>query len=469
MALSARHYARLGAVQYLYAWKAQNDSIHSPDDQFLIDSGVLKQADLVYFQKLLNAIPRKISEIDSILTQAMDRGIDVVDPVELAILRLGTYELIAEPDVPPEVVTDECIELSREFGNPDSYKFINGTLDKIAFGDGALLKSRPDKKKQSISGQEFTLIEKYFSNRASNGAGVVTGIGDDCAVVDIPAGKQLLLSTDTLLVNIHFRSNTIPEDVGYKALAVSLSDLAAMGATPAYATLNLSIPEYDSQWLEQFSAGFFEVASMFGVSLIGGDTVRGPLAISVTVYGLANKGESTLRSGARDGDGIFVTGTLGDAALGYLHSRLNLDLQLADSEYLEQRLNRPTPRVNAGMALQTLASAAIDISDGLLADLSHLLKASGVGATIELQTIPISPVYRKVLNDVGWDLALTYGDDYELCFTIPQESEIDFGELAIKAGVPVKRIGTVLEQLGLVVVNASGEEYHAKQLGYSHF
>ena len=469
MAVSARHYARLGAVQFLYYWGVQKASLSASDEQCLIDAEVLKHGDLAYFQKLLNSIPSKIPEIDSILSTVIHRKIDTVGPVELAILRLGVYEMLSEPDIPLKVVTNECIELSREFGNPDSYKFINGTLDKLAFGEQAPLKHRSDLPKDAPSIGEFNLIERFFSRDLANSADIVAGVGDDCAVIEVPSGKQLLISTDTLLEDIHFPANTEPDNIGYKSLAVSLSDLAAMGARPAYATLNLSMPEYDEKWLEKFSSGFYELASKYRVALIGGDTVQGPLCISVTVYGLTDSGESLMRSGACVGDGIYVTGTLGDAALGLMNARVGLKVSSRDARYLQDKLERPQPRIDAGEALRKHATSAIDISDGLVADLSHILKASNVGATIDLESIPTSNVYRNLMPKIGWDHALAHGDDYELCFTLSQEVAMMHAELKFETGVPISRIGTVVKQPGLVIKNSSGEIYQSKTPGYSHF
>ncbi len=466
MTVSARHYARLGAVQYLYSWSLEKQSIDRVDEQVLIDANVLTQGDLAYFQKLMRSIPPRVSQIDELITQVINRRIDVIDPVELAILRLGVYELIYEYDVPLKVITNECIELSREFGNPASYKFINGTLDKIAFGKKAPLQSALGKKYKSSNRSEFELIESYFANRQQQVESVVTGIGDDCAVVDIPAGQQLLITTDTLLESVHFPAGTNARNVGHKALAVSLSDLAAKGAQPVYATLNLSLPTYDKLWLAQFSRGLFDLSDRFDVALIGGDTVCGPLAISMTAFGLATANPCPLRSGACPGDGIYVTGTLGDAALGLVASRLGHSLDAKETEYIEQRLERPEPRLDAGRAVARLASSSIDISDGLIGDLSHILDASGVGASLELDRIPLSPVYQKLLADVGWDFALTHGDDYEICFTASDELPAKVIE---SAQVPISRIGTVKESQGIEIKKPDGRLYQIEVPGYSHF
>ena len=465
MTVSARHYARLGAVQYLYSWSVQNQS-DRVDDQFLIDSNVLLQGDLAYFQKLLRSIVPRVAEIDKCISSAISRKIDAIDPVELAILRLGVYELLFEYDVPLKVITNECIELTREFGNAVSYKFINATLDQLAFGEDLRLRFISGRQYKASDSGEFELIDSYFANRQPADASVLTGIGDDCAIVDIPADQQLLVTTDTLVENVHFLANTHARDVGHKALAVSLSDLAAKGARPIYATLNLSLPDYDKLWLAQFSRGLFDLATRYSVALIGGDTVRGPLSISITAFGVAGAGESPLRSGARPGDGIYITGTLGDAALGLVASRLGQLLDEHDSEHVQKRLDRPDPRVAAGQAIAPIATSSIDLSDGLIADLTHILDASGVGATIELEQIPLSPVYEKLVEKIGWDYALAWGDDYELCFTASSDLP---AEVIEKAQVPLHRIGTINEQKGIQIRKSDGKKYVIEATGYVHF
>ena len=469
MKVSARHFARLGAVQYLYAWMFQQQSMSDSENQILLDAEILLHGDLKYLQKLLGAIPSRIPEIDSVLSGAIDRKIETIDPVELSILRLGVYELMSEPDVPPKVVADECIRLAKEFGNPGSYKFINGTLDKLAFRDGVQSQTNHRKSSPGSTRREFELIDRYFTRTSSHFENVVTGVGDDSAVVRIPDGKQVVVSTDTLLEGVHFPVGTAPEHIGYKSLAVGLSDLAAMGAQPAFAVLNLSMPRVVDEWMGKFSAGFFELADQFGVALVGGDTVRGPLGVTVTVFGHADPGACMLRSGAKPGDQIYITGTLGDAALGLMIAGDELESSDADAQFLAQRLNRPSPRVEAARVLRPYATSAIDISDGLLADLGHILDRSEVGAQIELERIPISNAYRKVLSDIGWDPALSHGDDYELCITIPGDCDFDLVAVAKDSQVPIRRIGHITEQRGLDVRDSSQERYEVEQTGFSHF
>ena len=469
MSISARHYARLGAVQYLYTWEAQQESGGNVDEPTMIDSNVLVQGDLHYLQKLLTSIPPRIPEIDSILASVINRNIQSVDRVGLAILRLGTYELIADPDIPPKVVVDECIQLSREFGNPDSYRFINGTLHNLAFNDKSFLMSTSPTSKSKKSDREFSLIKRYFKQNESDVDGLTLGIGDDCAVVDIPPGKQLLISTDTFSEGVHFPAGTDAESIGFKSLAASLSDLAAMGAFPAFATLNLSIPKYDDRWLKDFSNGFFKLAKEYRVNLIGGDTTAGPLNVGVTVYGLANSAEWVPRTGAQPGDYVCVTGNLGDAALGLVNRRLGLQISSLEANHLKQKLERPKPQITAGQIIRKFASAVIDISDGLIADLSHILEASGVSATIELEKIPISNTYRKLLSTVGWDYALSHGDDYELCFTVPADRLKEVASDLSKQRIHCSQVGTIKEGKGLRVLHSTGKDYEIKRKGFTHF
>lgn len=312
---------------------------------------------------------------------------------------------------------------------------------------------------------EFDLIRKYFT-RPSTRQDVVLGVGDDAALLRVPAGQELVVCVDTLVAGVHFPVDTPAEAVGYKSLAVNLSDLAAMGATPAWATLALTLPEADEAWVEDFSAGFHRLASRFAVDLVGGDTTRGPLSVTVQVMGLVPRGQALRRAGARVGEGIYVTGTLGDAALGLRHwaERGQGD---AHRDRLVERLTHPDPRIEAGLALRGQARCAIDISDGLLADLGHVLEASGVGATLQLSEVPLSEAFRAVCGDTpDWSLALAGGDDYELLFTLPEGVA---GLLRTCVPTAFMRIGTIDAEPGLRVLDADGRPYSLPKPGYQHF
>jgi thiamine-monophosphate kinase len=309
---------------------------------------------------------------------------------------------------------------------------------------------------------EFDIIARYFTPASVGRDDVLVGVGDDGAVLEVPAGLVLVVSTDTLVRDVHFSDDYSPGDIGYKALAVNLSDLAAMAAQPAWATLALTLPRADEGWIADFARGFFDLAEAHGMALVGGDLTRGPLTITVCVYGFAPTGLSLRRSGACPGDEIFVTGTLGDAAL------CLADLPSPHRAYLETRLRRPTPRVAEGLSLRGLASAGIDLSDGLAADLGHLLIQSGCGATVYLERLPLSPALRAVDDpDRRRALALAGGDDYELCFTVPPSLRPMLESQW--RGAPMTSIGRIEARPGLRWICADGSAYHPPREGYRHF
>lgn len=303
---------------------------------------------------------------------------------------------------------------------------------------------------------EFELIRRFFL-RQDQPHDVVTGIGDDGAVLRPSPGKELVTVVDTLVAGTHFPESIDPADIGYRAVAVNLSDIAAMGARPRWMTLALTLTEADPAWLEHFASGLHEAARESGVALVGGDTTRGQqVVVSVQVSGEVDTGAAVLRSGAEPGDTIFVTGTLGDAAAGLVQ----LDADNPDG-YLVSRFLRPTARVDAGLALAGVAHAAIDVSDGLIADLDKMLEASGVGAEVDVERIPLSPA---ILDCVGRERALEYamggGDDYELCFTLPRSR--------LPEGLTSTAIGRITESGGLQCL-ADGELVTFDASGYRHF
>ena len=291
------------------------------------------------------------------------------------------------------------------------------------------------------------------------------GIGDDCALLTIEAGMQLAVSIDTLVENIHFFAGVAPDTLGYKCLAVSLSDLAAIGAEPRYATLALTLPKVDNNWLKHFSHGLFEIADRYHVDLIGGDTTRGPLSITVQAHGVVPQGQGLLRSGAQVGDLIYVTGFIGEAGLA-LKSCLD-DVLCSETALL--RLNKPEPRVEAGLALRNLATACIDVSDGLAADLSHILQASQVGAVIDICRLPLSESVREFQQQTNlFDFALTAGDDYELCFTIATSRAKEIEELSKHWEFQCSCIGQIDHSNKLTVLN-NGQQIEVANNGYQHF
>lgn len=313
---------------------------------------------------------------------------------------------------------------------------------------------------------EFSLID-LIKQRVKARSDVVLGIGDDAALLSVPNDHYLVVSTDTLNTGVHFPEETAPEDIGYKALAVNLSDLAAMGATPAWASLAISLPDTDVEWLEKFLDGFFELADEHSVQLIGGDTTQGPLSITVTVHGFVPKDQAMRRDEARPGDEIWVTGSIGDAAAGLSQWRAK-GLQSAKLRY---RLDRPTPRINVGIALRGIANAAIDISDGLLADLMHILRASKVGAEIEVCRVPMSkPLLDHFPDDhERYRLQLSGGDDYELCFTAPAHQSLAIEQALAECDVIGAVIGHIVEGSELKCYDERGELFEPQQKGFEHF
>jgi len=317
---------------------------------------------------------------------------------------------------------------------------------------------------------EFSIIEHYFS-RVSSRADVLLGVGDDAALLQVPQGMQLAASVDTLIAGRHFPAATDPEAIGYKALAVNLSDMAAMGAKPAWVTLALALPEADERFIEDFARGFFSLAQQYDVELVGGDTVRGPLACTVQAHGFVPIDAALLRSGAQPGDRIYVTGTLGDAGAGL---QLKQGVQCGNAEAavtLTRRLEYPQPRVAEGILLRGIASSAIDISDGLSADLGHILDASGCGAELQLDAIPCSEALRQCVADdtERLRLALSAGDDYELCFTVPPQKVAELERVAAGWTCGVSRIGCIIEGAGIKLTGAGSDALQADIPGFDHF
>ncbi|MDH5183620.1 MAG: thiamine-phosphate kinase [Gammaproteobacteria bacterium] len=316
---------------------------------------------------------------------------------------------------------------------------------------------------------EFELIRDYFQRQSLQRADVHMGIGDDGAVVSVPVDKQLVLVMDTMVAGIHFPLQTSAYDLGWKSLAVNLSDLAAMGAEPAWLTLALTLPHSDAEWVKTFSLGLFALASAYNIQLIGGDTTRGPLSITVQAHGLVEKGGALLRSGAEVGDLIYVSGFPGEAALGLILLQSNLQHH-PSYEHLLARLNRPEPRLGLGRSLHDIASACIDISDGLLADLQHILDASGVGAEVLIDGLPLSEDYRAAVDDKQlYRAALSGGDDYELLFTVPKTKQAEIDKIAEDSKCLLTCIGEITEGNTIRCLDAQGNEYTPEHLGFEHF
>lgn len=319
---------------------------------------------------------------------------------------------------------------------------------------------------------EFDLIARHFT-RATPGA--VLGVGDDCALLAPTPGMQLAVSSDMLLEGRHFSPQDGPAGLGHKSLAVNLSDLAAMGATPRWATLAIALPQQDDAWLAAFARGFFRMADQHGIELVGGDTTRGTLTISITVIGEVPPGQALRRDGAQPGDDVWVSGALGSAALALAYRQGRLFMEQVDAARVLPALYLPTPRVELGIALRRIASAAIDISDGLLGDLGHILErsqagAAPIGARLEFAALPTLPVAQAYLHEkVARDCVLAGGDDYELCFTAPAGKRDAVAAAAQSAGVAVTRIGRITAAPGLTVIDADGQSLILDKTGYDHF
>ncbi len=313
---------------------------------------------------------------------------------------------------------------------------------------------------------EFGLIERFFAGQPLINACSRLGIGDDCALIEVPDGCELAVTTDTMVENVHFISGTDPEWLGHKLLAVNLSDLASMGAQPIAATLALTLPAVDAVWLEAFSSGFMRLARKYSVDLIGGDTTSGALVLTVQAMGLVSEGAALRRATAQVGDLIYVTGELGDAGLGL---KVTQGLCIDDPTSVLQRLHRPEPRVAAGLVLRDIASACIDVSDGLASDLGHILRASGVGASIDWDSLPFSPAVLDYIARTGdWQMPLTAGDDYELCFCIPPEREAMLTERLQELHCTCRKIGSIEASPGLRVRKA-GRDVQITAQGFEHF
>jgi thiamine-monophosphate kinase len=313
---------------------------------------------------------------------------------------------------------------------------------------------------------EFDLIAKYFTRTSSRGD-VLLGVGDDAAVLQVPANRRLVAAVDTIVEGVHFPVGTDAAAIGHRVLAVNLSDMAAMGAEPAWITLSLSLPSGDAHWLEGFSSGLYALADRFHVALVGGDTVRGPLSMTIQVMGLVEVDCWLTRSGAKPGDAIFVSGIPGEAAAGLAVLQRSLSNSSA-SEQLVQRFLWPEPRVSLGRVIRTLASAAIDVSDGVIADLNHICTLSGCGAQIELESLPQSPAMQALFDVNECErLSLSGGDDYELLFTVANER---MGEVtaALAAGVRCTQIGRMVEGSG-VTCHRAGQPVTVIARGYDHF
>lgn len=315
---------------------------------------------------------------------------------------------------------------------------------------------------------EFELISTYF-NRVVKVKKAKLGIGDDCALLKINPNMELAISTDMLVEGQHFFKKTGPEALGHKCLAVNLSDLAAMGARPIAFTLALALPEANSQWLKKFSDGLLKLANEQNCELIGGDTTKGPLTISITIFGEIQSGQALKRSQAQINDDIWISGTIGNARLALAVHRKEIILSIADYNNISANMHKPIPRISLGIALRKIANAAIDISDGMIGDLRHILKCSNVGATIYVDELPMSQILQKQPLIIRRNFSLFGGDDYELCFTAPIKSRKDVLIAAHNTLNSVTRVGYITSNLKLNLIDSKNLPIDINITSFDHF
>jgi thiamine-monophosphate kinase len=318
---------------------------------------------------------------------------------------------------------------------------------------------------------EFDLIKRYFRRDRAPGPNTVLGIGDDCALLAPTPGKLLAVSSDMLVEDRHFFAGADPYTLGHKCLAVNLSDLAAMGAKPLGFTLALSLPAAEPDWLDAFARGLFALADAHGCELVGGDTTKGPLNVCITIFGELAPGQALRRDAARAGDDIWISGTLGDARLWLAARRGEVALDAADRATTGQRMHAPTPRVALGRLLAEggLAHAALDISDGLVGDLKHILAASRVGAVLDVDALPAGPALARQPAELRRRFAAAGGDDYELCFTAPAAQRDAIVAAGAACGTAVTRVGSITAEAGLKLVDADGAALDLQLAGWDHF
>lgn len=292
--------------------------------------------------------------------------------------------------------------------------------------------------------KEFELIRHFFAKQTVKRKDVVLGIGDDCAVIAPIENQNIVITTDTLVAGVHFPFDTSPRAIGHKAVAVNLSDLAAMGAKPTWLSLAITLPNVDETWLSEFCQGVFDLCEFYNVQLIGGDTTQGPLSITITAQGLTPVDGYLSRSGAKTGDWLYVTGELGDAALALQHITGRVDIDASCVDMIKEKLDYPRPRVLVGQAIRGYASSAIDLSDGLIADLGHICQASNVGANVVLDALPLSTIMRdNLLTADAINLALSGGDDYELLFTVSEDNKVGMETALSHIGIRLTCIGQI--------------------------
>jgi thiamine-monophosphate kinase len=315
---------------------------------------------------------------------------------------------------------------------------------------------------------EFSLIDTYFKPIETCRKDVIFGIGDDAACLQIPAAQQLLVSCDTLVAGVHFFTSWPAYDIAWKAVMVNVSDIAAMGGVPVWVTLALTMPELDRVWLEDFSTGLKNALKLYNIALIGGDTTRGPLSMTLTIHGLTPRGKAIRRNGAIPGDLIYLSGEIGGAALAVEHLT-SQNIEGNDQKAIMNKLLHPIPRLDLTQDLRAFATSAIDISDGLGVDLNHICEASGVGAMLIEAQVPIHPLVEKYKGAAAFDFAASGGDDYELCFTISPDNEKLLLQNVFEKGIKIYRIGSIEKEKGIRLKERNGKIKAIDVKGYKHF
>jgi len=318
--------------------------------------------------------------------------------------------------------------------------------------------------------KEFELIKRFFAEPGVTRKDVEMGIGDDAAIIDVPDNSHLIVTTDTLVQGVHFFADMSPRALGHKAVAVNLSDIAAMGGDPTWISLSVTLPTADEQWVKEFSAGIFEICEYYNVQVVGGDTTQGPLTVTVSAKGLVPKGKALMRGGAQPGDWIYVTGTLGDAGVAIDAIKNDKQLPLLHEKFIIDRFEFPTPRVAIAQSLREVANSAIDISDGLISDLGHVLEASNCGAIVNVDQLPLSEALTESLDEhLHYDFALTSGDDYELLFTVPEDKRGALDVTMAHYGVQLTCIGQIQGQTGKLELRKDNEPFEFEGRGFQHF
>ncbi len=469
----ARHLARRLAMQALYQWEIAGTTPAELKAQYRESAqDRLQEADLEYFSALLTGILERVSELDSLIAPVSNITPDRLSKVELALLRLGSYELLTQLSIPAAVIIDEAVKLSKTFGAEQGYRYVNAVLDKLA------LQVRPDiqatRQTPSSSG-EFDLIQqiRHALREQPSAAGSLPAIGDDAAVLSLSPNKELVISSDLFVSDIHYPAFLPAAETARHCLSAGLSDLAAMGASPL--AMTLAVSSRSRQWVIDLIAGCVDVIKACRAPLVGGDLSEGPNSLCVTVLGELDKGKALTRSGAADGDDIWLSGHTGEAAAGLIllkekEAGVEDRISTKAHNHLIRRFCQPNVRIELGTSLVGRASAAIDISDGLLADLGHLLTASGLGGELKLNELPVSSELREFLSVHpecnAKELTLAGGDDYELCFTAAPGHREQIRQLGKQLKVALHCIGSVCQEKN---IRLSPEYCLSGHSGYQHF